>query len=198
MFQLIPCTFGRWSLGLGDPHFVGWATVVVYFIAAVACALVAMRGAFPASSHSRERMFWSTAATFLLLLAINKQLDLQSLLTALGRCVAVEQGWYDVRGVVQRRFVTALLLGGVAALVGIGLLMRGTLARTSLAIVGLAFVGVFVGVRAISFHQVDALINSRALGLRWNWLLELPGPLLVLTAALQAWSTDHPDASKNT
>ena len=35
----------------------------------------------------------------------------------------------------------------------------------------------------ISAHSNDGLIGSTALGLKVNWLLELPGPLLVLGVA---------------
>lgn len=185
MTHLFLCAFSRWSPGLGDNHLIGWLTVFVYVLAASACVAAALRGSFPAQSESRERLFWLLAAAILFSLAINKQLDLQSLLTSIGRCLAVEQGWYEDRRIVQRRFIVAVMLGGVVLLAGLGFLLRGTFVRTGLALVGLGFVSCFVVVRAVSFHQVDALINDWVLGIRLNWLLELPGPLVVLWAALK-------------
>jgi hypothetical protein len=44
---------------------------------------------------------------------------------------------------------------------------------------------VFVVTRAASFHHVDILISTTVLGVRMNWLLELPGPLLVAVVALR-------------
>lgn len=185
MTPYFPCTFSRWSPGLGDNHLVGWVTVFVYAIAAVGCILAASRGRFPAETIRRERLFWWMASALLFFLAVNKQLDLQSLLTAAGRCIALEQGWYDDRRTIQRRFIIAVVLTGSAAFVVLGALLRGTYARTSLALVGLGLVTLFVAIRAASFHQVDALINTWVLGVRLNWLFELPGPLLVLVAAIR-------------
>jgi hypothetical protein len=41
-------------------------------------------------------------------LGINKQLDLQTALTELGRVLALSQGWYEQRQVVQFWFIAAL------------------------------------------------------------------------------------------
>ena len=42
----------------------------------------------------------------------------------------------------------------------------------------------FVVIRAASFHHVDALLASRLGGLKWNWILELGGILIVAVGAL--------------
>ncbi len=186
MSSLFPCAFSRWAPGIGDNHLLGWVTVVIYLAAASACLTVALRGSFPAQSERRERLFWWLAAALLGVLAVNKQLDLQSLLTSVARCLAVDQGWYENRRIVQRQFIVLFMLVGVVGMAGAGTLLRGTFARTGLALLGLGFVCVFVVVRAVSFHQVDALINTWMLGIRLNWVFELPGPVLVLLAAFLA------------
>jgi hypothetical protein len=50
-------------------------------------------------------------------LGVNKQLDLQSALTELGRILATDGGWYDSRHRVQRVFILAV--GSAAVLVGL-------------------------------------------------------------------------------
>lgn len=180
------CIFATWSPGIGDPHPMGWVTVGVYLLAGLAAALVARRGAFPAASRGRERMFWTLAALLLLFLSVNKQLDLQSFMTAAGRCMAQAQGWYENRRVVQVAFILVLAGTGVLVFLGLMRLLRGTLARTGLALLGLVLVTVFVVIRAAGFHHMDVLIDTRVAGMRMNWLLELPGPLMVLAAALRA------------
>lgn len=185
MPEILTCSLTQWSPKLGDAHVMGWVTVGVYLLAAAAAARKGLLGPFPAASRRREQAFWSMAAMLLLLLAINKQLDLQSLLTALARCTAQAQGWYEDRQIIQRWFILAVIVGGTASLVALGALMRGTLARTGIALLGLGFVSLFVAVRAAGFHHMDALINSWLAGVRLNWALELPGPGLVLLAALR-------------
>jgi hypothetical protein len=181
--SLFPCAFSPWTPGIGDNNFFGWLTVGVYIFAAYRCAVAARNGQFPPATQRREQTFWWICTGLLLLLAVNKQLDLQSLLTSVARCFAVDQGWYEDRRAVQRWFIFAVGAAGALTVITIGIAMRRTFARTGLAILGMGFVCTFVAVRAASFHHVDILIDTRVMGLRLNWLLELPGPLLILVAA---------------
>ncbi|HLQ19712.1 MAG TPA: YgjV family protein [Tabrizicola sp.] len=177
----LTCAFAGWGPGLGDNDVMGWVTVLVYLASAVSSA----RAALALQNDRRERRFWWIACAVLLFLALNKQLDLQSLLTMVGRCHASLAGWYEERRAVQRAFVLAVAGGGVVALVLLALLLRGILRRVWAALLGLGFVCGFVVIRAASFHHVDVLIGTSALGVKVNWLLELPGPLLVLAVAMR-------------
>jgi len=185
MTDLSDCLFSRWSPGLGDTHLMGWVTVGIYLLAAAAAGVLAVRGRFPAPGTGRERAFWALASALLLTLALNKQLDLQSALTAAGRCLAQAQGWYENRHSVQAAFILGLAGGGLVALLMLAVLLRGTLHRTGLALLGLVFVTLFVVIRAAGFHHMDAIINTWIWGVKMNWALELPGPLIVLAAALR-------------
>ena len=168
---ILHCVTERWAPGIGDPGVMGWATVAAYAVAAV----LALRRASGPVAGPAERRFWAVAMAGLAFLAVNKQLDLQSLLTAAGRCTAQLQGWYDMRRTVQLDFIVTLaaaaLLGGLVTL----WLMRGTLARTWLAILGLVWIIGFVLVRAVGFHHVDEMIGLRVAGMRLNWVFELGG-----------------------
>jgi len=186
MPTVFPCPFSPWSPGIGDNHFMGWVSVAVYLAATFASLLAARRGTFPVVTRQREQLFWWFCCGTMAFLAVNKQLDLQSLLTAVARCVAVNEGWYENRRIVQRQFVLAIMAGGALSVLACGLWMRRTFARTGLAILGLGIVGTFVAARAASFHHFDRLIDLQLAGVRLNWLLELPGPLLILFAAFLA------------
>ena len=76
---------GRWRPGIGDPTFLGWVTVAAYFAAALACgrAWRLDRRARLAGDRSSSPTFWLILSLLLAFLGINKQLDLQSLLTHL-------------------------------------------------------------------------------------------------------------------
>ncbi|MDP3262523.1 MAG: hypothetical protein U1E06_13085 [Tabrizicola sp.] len=183
--ETLACALERWSPGLGDPDVMGWLMVAVYAFAAIVAARRAVKGPFSDETRGRERAFWWFSAALLACLAVNKQLDLQSLLTEVGRCVAYAQGWYEERHTVQVWFIAGVMAGGVLSVGWLGFLLRHTLTRTGLALVGLGFVCVFVAVRAAGFHHVDTLIGTVVAGLRMNWLLELPGPILVTIAGLR-------------
>jgi hypothetical protein len=185
MRATLSCAFAEWSPGLGDNTAMGWLTVVVYLVAAL-CSTWAARALGGADGTGRrERLFWGIAAGVLLFLAVNKQLDLQSLVTAVGRCHAKLAGWYGIRRSVQWAFILSVAVGGMVALGVLAVLLRGILGRVWPALLGLGFVCVFVVIRAASFHHMDGLIGSSALGLRLNWVLELPGPILVAAVALR-------------
>lgn len=178
---------GHWSPGIGDPTFVGWLTVVAYFVTAWRCLLAARRITGPMAAlreARRERSFWMVLSILFLFLGINKQLDLQSLLTEVGRLLAKDEGWYESRGRVQLVFILAVgALGVAAAAAGIYAVRRATLGAR-IAAGGTALLMAFVVIRAASFHHVDSFIDSHWLGLRANWLVELGGIFIVLGGTL--------------
>jgi hypothetical protein len=178
---------GNWSPGIGDPTLVGWLTVVVYFATAWRCWKAARRisGSMAALREARrERLFWTILSVLFSSLGINKQLDLQSLLTELGRLLARDQGWYDARRSVQFVFILIVgALGLAAAGAGVLLVRKGTLGAR-IAAAGAALATAFVLIRAASFHHVDRFIGSRWLGLRANWLLELGALAIVIAGTI--------------
>ncbi len=190
------CALDRWSPVIGDPTLMGWTTVAVYVLTAILALGVAARAPFPESSLQRERFFWAGLGLVLVALAVNKQLDLQSYLTAIGRCVAKLQGWYQSRRMVQAAFILALVATMAIGAVILRGMMRKTTVGSRLAVVGLLMVLTFVAVRAVGFHHVDALINVKVLHLRMNWVFELIGPIVIAAAGfwlLAVTSRAHPD-----
>jgi hypothetical protein len=153
---------------------MGWFTVVVY-------ALVAAL-AWRAWSARRERL-WLGTAVLMALLCVNKQFDLQSLFTDIGREIARHGGWYEDRRRVQKGFVLAVLAG--AGVFGCCFVwrFREFLASHKLLAAGLFLLLTFIVVRAISFHHVDVFLKSEMAGLKMNWVLELGGISLVGAAA---------------
>lgn len=183
MSTTLTCAFTQWHWGLGDNNVVGWATVLVYLLAGLASAQAALALRGPDGVQRRERRFWWIAAAILLALAVNKQLDLQTLLTLVARCHAQLAGWYDIRRTIQREFILGVAVAGGGLMLVLAWLLRGILGRVWPALLGLGFVCVFVLVRAASFHHVDSLLGTWVFGVKMNWVFELPGPILVAIAA---------------
>lgn len=147
------------------------------------CAVLSFM-ALTRAQGRRERAFWGLVSLAMLSLGVNKQLDLQSMLTAAGRCLSQLQGWYEERRVFQREFIVGLLIVAGLSLAFVLWLMRGCLRRNGLAVLGLAIVTAFVAVRAVGFHHFDVLINSRLLDVRFNVLFELSGLVLIAVNAI--------------
>lgn len=183
MMEVLTCTSDRWRPVIGDPGWQGWTTVIIYLLVAALALRVAGQARFPIITRRRERAFWVFVAMLMMILAINKQLDLQSAMTAGGRCLAQIQGWYG-----QRREVQLLFLFGLAAMSSLALLsglvlMRRSLRRIFLPALGLVFVCGFVLMRAVGFHNVDQMLGVPMFGVRTNTALEWFGPLLISAGA---------------
>ncbi len=158
---------------------MGWMTVAAYLVTAALAFRVVRQ-----IDRGRTRVFWATVVGLMLCLAVNKQLDLQSALTAAGRCIAQAQGWYDHRRAVQVQFIEVLLGFALLALLSGLVLLRRDLPANLLALVGLVFVAGFVMVRAVGFHHIDAFLSSSVKNVRLNWVLEWTGLVLISVNAL--------------
>lgn len=171
---------GRWHPGIGDPNATGWITVVAYLAAAALCAVCATRE----SAADRRRIGWVALTVLMLLLGLNKQLDLQTWFTEIGRDAARAGGWYARRQTVQAAFIAALALAGVVGLGVLGYAVRGFGAELRWSTAGLLFLAVFVVVRATSFHHVDHLLGLELGGrVRLNAAIELTGIAIIAGAA---------------
>lgn len=174
---------GNWSPGIGDPTVTGWIAVIAYLATAVVCFRLARRIPKVSGSLGRERVLWTVIAGVFLALGINKQLDLQSAITEIGRILADRQGWYERRRAVQRQFVAGVALLAVVAMAGAIALARGSSRAARLAILGTGLVLAFVVVRAASAHRFDHFIGSEWFGIKNNAILELGGIAVVFAAA---------------
>ena len=170
-----------WQSSIAHADAADWVTVAAYLLASLLSARAA-RLEVP-ESGAREVVFWRATAVLLVLLGINELLDLQMLLTSLGRAYAKANGWYGHHRKVQYEFVVAL--GIAAAFFGIAMLWltRRMHATVRLALVGLVFIGLFVLLRAASFHHVDAILGRGLPVFNWGSIQEMAGILIVAAAA---------------
>src|SRR5688572_23307106 len=115
---------GRWHPGIGDPTVMGWVTVATYAAAAF-FSFEALRAsrlgarklaaiAPPEAENQRDLVkLWSLVTLAMVVLGLNKQLDLQSLFTEILRDMAKSEGWYEQRRAYQRLFIVTIGLVGL-------------------------------------------------------------------------------------
>lgn len=188
---------GRWRPGIGDPTLVGWLTVVAYLVAGLLCLRAARLARAAEHKFARDKptraseeralsRLWTLAMVAMFALGVNKQLDLQSWLTQVGRDMARDGGWYAQRRMVQVTFILAVMLVGAVGTAGLAWSLRSVFSRAMGTVVGLGVIVSFVIIRAASFHHFDILIGLRFWGVRGNWLLELGGISIVAVATYRA------------
>ncbi len=180
----------RWTPGIGDPSVMGWVTVGMYVLIAACCFLV--RFIEPTYDHHSNqdhthsyRKFWWTLAIFLILMGINKQLDLQSLFTQIGRDFAKSAGWYENRQMVQTAFILCIAVGGVLLGGYLVYRFRNACNTIKIALGGFALLMGFVMMRAASFHNFDRMIGYELGGIRFNWVMEIGALLIIGIATLR-------------
>lgn len=175
--SLKSCVFASWAPTIGDPTFMGWFTVGAYGATSVLAALISFR------KETVARTFWALLAVTLALLAANKQLDLQSSITAIGRCIAKLQGWYEQRRAVQFHFVVIISFLSLLISLSIAVLLWRSLSKIWLALIGASVLLFFVAIRAASFHHVDLIISQEFGVAKLNWVFELSGILMIFLNA---------------
>ena len=172
---------GRWRPGIGDPTIYGWITVLAY----LSVAIVLFANVRLAARLSMGTQFWIAVGLLMLALGINKQLDLQTWFTQIGRDAALAQGWYTTRRTVQAVFIAML---GICAVL-VALWMRRWIGSAwdqyRLCAIGVVVTLAFVVVRATTFHYVDRMLGFSVSGMRINVVLEIAGISLVLAGALR-------------
>jgi hypothetical protein len=177
-----------WRPTIGDPSFMGWFTVAAYGVGAVLAGLAGWKkGGSDSKIHAREKWLWLAVAAVMAVLCVNKQLDLQSLLTDIGRVIFRHEGWYERRREFQKSFVVGVIVG--AGFFGCWFIWRFRPFWTGHKLLtgGMLFLLTFIVVRAISFHHFDMFIHSEVQGVRMNWAFELTGILLISVAAVREW-----------
>src|SRR4051812_20289154 len=176
----------HWHAGIGDPTVAGWITVVAYAVAAWLALKTGLQTAPSDLAQRGRRRLWLSIAGLMAFLCLNKQLDLQTLFTDIGRTIATDEGWYEQRRGVQRSFVLGVL--GISMLTGIWFVFRHRAfwGRHKLLVSGLWLLLTFIIIRAISFHHFDVINQESHFGIRLNSVLELGGIFLVALAAARA------------
>jgi heme/copper-type cytochrome/quinol oxidase subunit 4 len=172
-----------WTPAISDPSALGWLAVACYFAAAALAARAWRVAGLKVSGASRERSFWLVVGLVLCALGINKQLDLQSLLTQAAKIHAIANGWYDDREALQYAFVAGLALAMGLTVAALGFVLWNCHASVKLAAVGLGLTAIFVWMRAAAFHHVEDLLAPSAYGA--GRIFEFAG--IAITAAGAFW-----------
>jgi hypothetical protein len=165
-------SIGHWQPKIGDPSFVGWLTVGSYYV----CAGLGLIALFKKRERDPAvRRFRRVIPVVLVVLGISKQLNLPGAVTEIARLVLQQLGAYEVRRALQ----VGMLVVGAVGLVFV--IRRWATQRAFLVVrqratpelICLAALGALALLRAISLHQVGALLSVEVFGVRISWIVEL-------------------------
>lgn len=170
-----------WRASISHASASDWITVAAYLLV----ALIALRAARTAGlrREPRERLFWLIAAALMAFLGVNELFDFQTILTAVGKAWAQSSGWYEQRRTYQLEFIIALAFAALGMGIAMLWLTRGAHRAVGVALIGLVFIGLFVLIRAASFHHVDSMLGMGPDAFTFGSMQEMAGILIVGAAA---------------
>jgi hypothetical protein len=174
---------GHWRPEIGDPTIIGWLTTVLYLTSAGLCGIYAWHSNKIFINHIRNHLiFWWTLTVVMLLMAINKQLDLQSLLILVVKKAAVNQGWYSQRHTVKIYFVTSISICSFFLITCLIWTYRHVLRHYGLILCGITLLLTFIVIRAGS-HNVK-IFGWEPKKIRIHNILEIGGITCIGASAL--------------
>ena len=173
----------------GDPTILGWTTFAFYLVVAFLCFRNKTRK-LEASDSRPANSAWGWHALAYLLLGLNKQLDLQTSINALGRQLTGTIGWYGNRRELQLFFcATVFVATGVYLLRNVRGVSRFMRDKPLLAI-GDALVAAYLLIRTISIEHADErLIGIDLEKIPGLWLLEVGGLALFTSGLIETHSS---------
>mgnify|MGYP001828165396 CR=1 FL=1 len=172
-----------WQFGFFDNTPLGWLTTVLYFLVAGLCGLVAWRSRNECRDASCT---WLSIGVAMVLLGINKQLDLQDWLRFSGRDLSTQLGIYHHKVAIRSAFLVLLPLGGLMAAIYWRHLYAATLRRHPALPAGLALLALFILLSGLHPSQLKRWKEILVIRPEWFWTVEMAGLLLVACAGTAA------------
>ena len=191
---------GHWRPGIGDPTLMGWLITAAYLITSMFCGICAWRTdrISPINRYEHHRLFWWSLAMIMFIMGMNKQLDLQCFFIAVVKKMALAQGWYSRRRILQICFVAFVAVFGLILLILLGWKLKRLWRQYGLALFGILLLIGFVAVRAAPIHHLARNSSWKSVMEPINSALELTGIGLVGISALMGIIRDTKQAAKIT
>lgn len=161
--------------------------VMLPLAAAMLCIVADQYGLTANPAPASNTRLWRRCAALLLLLALVDWLRTRYGLVVWLRDTARAEGWYALRRPIQLLALALALSAGMAVHLRVLRLVSrsSTAAAQKTAIFGMALLLAMFGLRLVSLHYTDQLLDADLLGASIGRWLDLAGLLLVATGALR-------------
>jgi len=169
---------------------------IFYLLSIGLCVVAYLAARGEDTPKPRAPRFWLGCSLLLVACLVNKQLDLQLLITNAGRDAFLRLGAYGHRRAFQWGALLALSGGTIAVAWRLARTLQSIPKPWWLAVLGLCQLLGLILVRAVSLHYTDIVLGTQLLPyVKGYGLLELFSLLLVAWAACRALLRPTPSAS---
>jgi hypothetical protein len=170
------------------PSLGSWVTAALYVWGAQSCRATAIR----LKIGLLETRVWTAIAVLLAVIGVSDMLQLEPAITNFGRSIAFDEGWYWHRRGIQIALTEIGAATTVVFCLGLLFSARCTSLECAIALACAAMIVGYIFVRAVSLHQIDALLLRTTFGFRWNRIPELAGSVIILLSSLSRRSKAVP------
>ena len=178
---------------IGDPTFAGWLIFFVYLAVVYRCYLQYVKVKVGFLDHN----FWLVIGLFLLLLCINKQLDLQTVFEASMKELAQSHGWYAQRRMMQITFIAILSISLLTGLVVLRSVLAKACRQHKAVCLGVLLLCVFIVLRAAAFNHLSFLNTHTYWGFNAHSLLELTALCVIFYGTFTRQSGTRQTGTRN-
>ncbi len=176
------CLNDVFILHWGDATRIGYGLTVLYVVASALFLRAALsRGPW----QPQERLIWLICTAILVLMTLNKQMDLQRTVVWAGRCVASKEGWLDQSLEVETKFGHLVLLAVVALTMTLGWVCRTVLRDNGPLFLGMVLILGFVTLQIARFDQLVGTMSHVFPSYRLHRILEGVALGVLIWAALR-------------
>lgn len=146
---------GYWKTYRGDYSLSGWIITFFYAVCCLSLIIFFLRTSFVTLL---DQLFWFGIFGVIVFVSINKQLDLQMLITDVMRTALKEYQLYETRKPFQIRIISLFATLGVGTISFVMYLFRKSHKSMFVALGGIGTIFSFLVLRLISYHKIEALL----------------------------------------
>jgi hypothetical protein len=171
---------GYWIRYAGDFTFTGWFITAIYFIVFLLCILYLSKLNKNPAKHEKPYVHFRIFLTgCIFLLGLNKQIDIQLLITDIGRTYSQAHGWYETRKYFQVEFLAVFSTIGLGLFFILCKALKNIWRSVFLPVTGLFILFSFVIIKASSLHILEHYFDKRIGGFNLFDISELTGLLCI-------------------
>lgn len=178
----------RWKFGIGDPTFEGWAISLLYLLTAI----LSFR---KYKSHHRQNrpdyQLWGIISFLLFFLSLNKQLDLQTIVSDVGRWIAINLEMMEQRHIFKRVFILSIFILGLIISVLLRKNIYNFIRSEKVTFLGMLTLLTFIFLRATSFHIFSDSFNGILLNLHFFQIMEISAIAIIAISLISFIQPEH-------
>lgn len=174
---------GYWKVEKGDSSVMGWF-ITCYYLFVFILSFYLIKKIAPHIKNKKYLWFWYGVIILIMMIGINKQLDIQMLLADYARLYAKMSGIFQNRKPFQHKIISLLATIGISIFFILIYKLWHAPKITWFALIGFSILFSFPLIRLVSLHRIESLLYVSVLSIKVVDVLEIIGISIVFIAII--------------